>query len=729
MPILFDADKKIFHIMCKDCSYMFQILKDGSLGHLYFGKRLKDNNLSYLIRYEFRGNENYKDADTQSFSLDLLPFEFSTYGTGDYRHPSFQAMLKDGSTITSFKYIGHNIFKGKKALKGLPSLYMESEDEGQTLYVELYDEVSKLKAVLQYSCFENYNVITRSIKIINEGEKDVNIKRIMSFSIDFHDNNYKMLRLSGAWARERYVHISDIYPGIQSIESTRNASSPQQNPFIALLEKNADEFNGNVYGFNLVYSGSFLAEVEVNHFNMTRVSMGINPFDFNYLLKSGEDFQSPEAVMVFSKDGLNGMSSEFHNVYRNNLLRGKYKKERRPILINNWEATYFDFNEEKILNIAREAKDLGIELFVLDDGWFGCRNDDTTSLGDWYENKEKLPLGLEHLAKKINEMGMKFGLWFEPEMISPKSELYKKHKEWCIQVADREKTQGRHQFVLDLSREDVCNYIIDTLSSIFDRVPISYVKWDMNRHMTEIGSLMLPPERQRETGHRYILGLYYILETLTNKYKDILFESCSAGGGRFDPGMLYYMPQTWTSDDTDAIERIKIQYGTSIVYPLITMGCHVSAVPNHQVGRITSIETRGNIALSGNFGYELDISKLTDKEKDIIKKQIEIYKDISDIIINGRLYRIKSPFDGNDASWIIVSEDKERAVFFYCQSLSEPNPIFKRIKLLGLDENFLYEVVETKEKYKGEQLMYAGLNLPNFNRDFESILLRFKKVD
>jgi alpha-galactosidase len=491
---------------------------------------------------------------------------------------------------------------------------------------------------------------------------------------------------------------------------------------MALVRKETDECHGEVFAFNFVYSGNFLGLVEVDQFQQTRVNMGINPFDFSWLLMPGDSFQAPEVVMVYADKGFNDMSNTFHKLYRTRLCRGDFRDKERPILINNWEATYFDFNENKIMEIAEQSKELGIELFVLDDGWFGKRDDDFTSLGDWVVDKDKLPNGMKHLAEKVEAMDMQFGLWFEPEMISEESDLYRKHPDWCIHVPGRGRSTGRSQLILDLSREEVCQNIIDQLTGILSNAPISYVKWDMNRHMTEIGSAALPANRQRETAHRYMLGLYKIMEELTTAFPHILFESCSGGGGRFDPGMLYYMPQVWTSDNTDAISRLKIQYGTSLVYPISTMGAHVSAVPNHQVHRTTTLKTRGHVAMSGNFGYELDVTKLKESERKQVFQQTAFYKKNRALIQFGDFYRLKSPFNGNDAAWIFVSPNKEEAVFVYVTILAEPAPPFKKVKLAGLDESKSYHIEEINHDYNGDELMNIGLNIPLLEGDFQSVM-------
>ncbi|MGB3721144.1 MAG: alpha-galactosidase, partial [Hyphomicrobiaceae bacterium] len=542
-------------------------------------------------------------------------------------------------TASELVYDSHRIVPGKPKLPGLPATYVERDDEAETLEITMKDPASGLAVVLSYTVFEKWNAIARSARLINNGSTAIEVQRALSMSVDFAHDRYDLLQLSGAWARERYVHRRPLVPGLQAVESRRGSSSHVQNPFVALLERGADEDHGGVYGVSLVYSGNFTAGVEVDQFHSPRLFIGINPFDFGWRLEPGESFQTPEAVLVFSAEGLGGMSRKYHDLYRSRLCRGTFRDKTRPILVNNWEATYFNFDADKIEAIARAGKELGIELFVLDDGWFGKRDSDNSSLGDWFVDRRKLPNGLEDLVQRVRNLDMQFGLWFEPEMVSPDSELYRAHPDWCLHIEGRRRTEARQQLILDLSREDVQDYIVKTISGILSSAPITYVKWDMNRNMTEIGSAKLPPERQRETAHRYMLGLYSVLDRITSAFPHVLFESCSGGGGRFDPGMLYYMPQTWTSDNTDAISRLKIQYGTSIVYPVSAMGAHVSAVPNHQVGRVTPLETRGHVALSGNFGYELDLTKFTEEEKEIVKAQIALYKEIRHLVQFGDFYR------------------------------------------------------------------------------------------
>jgi len=727
MPIIYNEKEKIIHMQTHKTSYVLQITKTEHLAHIYWGRNIKTLNFNSKSIFS---TSNY-DLSDEELNYDVIPQEYPAYGNGDFRSPAFQVQLENGSTICNLKYVSHKIFKGKTKLINLPATYVENEEEADTLEINLLDELTGLNVVLSYTVFNELNAITRSVKFINKGEKNLKLLRALSMSVDFYNDNYDMLQLSGAWSREKHIYRRRLVPGSQSIESKRGMSSHGQNPFIALLSNEADETHGEIYGFNLVYSGNFIAEVEVDPNFNTRVNLGINPFDFTWLLEPGEVFQAPEVVMVYSSEGLGEMSRTYHRLYRKRLCRGNFRDKLRPILVNNWEATYFNFNADKIEDIAKVGKELGIELFVLDDGWFGKRDSDNSSLGDWTVDKNKLPNGLEDLVKRINVAGLDFGLWFEPEMVSPNSDLYKNHPDWCIHVEDRPRSQGkyqRNQLVLDLTRVEVCDYIIKAVSDILKSAPISYVKWDMNRGITEIGSASLPAERQRETSHRYMLGLYRVMDEVTSAFPNILFESCASGGGRFDGGILYYMPQTWTSDDTDAIERLKIQYGTSIVYPAITMGAHVSACPNHQVGRITSLKTRGNVAMAGNFGYELDLTKFTESEKDAVKKQVENYKAIRHITQFGDLYRLISPFECNEAAWIFVTEDKTEAIVVYVKVLAEPYVPSKRIKLQGINPKFKYEVIGYDMTLGGDELMYIGLDSTRFVGDFSSIVWRLRVV-
>ena len=729
MIINYNENLKTFHLKTKNTSYILKILETGHISHLYWGRKLKADNLEYFVRRRGFGSFAADTDNISGFQLELIPQECPTFGATDLRSPSLEFQYEDGTSATDLRYKSHRIYKGKQRLSGLPAVYVESEEEATSLEITLVDSLKNLEVVLTYNVFEDFDAITRSLKIVNNSGEKINIERVLSANVDFTTDEFDFIQLSGSWGRERHILRNPLRSGSQAIESRRGASSHAQNPFMALCSKDANEEYGDVYGFNLVYSGNFLANVEVDMYRNARAQIGINPFDFKWLLESKEEFQAPEVVLVYSSKGLNGMSQIYHNLYRKRLCRGNYRDKVRPILINNWEATYFDFNEVKIKEIAKEASKLGMELFVLDDGWFGNRNDDKSSLGDWFVNEGKLKGGLSKLAKDINNMGLKFGLWFEPEMISPISKLYEKHPNWCIHIPGRTRSQARSQLILDLSRKEVCDYIIESVSKILESANISYVKWDMNRNMTEVGSLELTSERQRETAHRYILGLYRVMEEITSRFPNVLFESCSGGGGRFDPGMLYYMPQTWTSDDTDAIERLKIQFGTSMVYPPISMGCHVSAVPNHQANRTTPLETRGVSAMAGNFGYELDITKLSEEEKEELKEQISLYKEIRETVQFGTLYRLKSPFNSNEVAWMMISEDKNEVVVSYVRQWALVNESFSNLKLTALDKDSEYEIIGEDTILSGDELMYIGLNIPELYGDYVSKLWKLKKKD
>jgi alpha-galactosidase len=727
MGIDYDEAQKIFHLHTPGSSYVIKIIRDAYLLHVYWGPKIRNyTSVAEKPAIRPRGFSPAPFPDDNSLSFDIMLQEYPGYGTGDYRHPAYQVQLADGTAATELMYVRHRIFAGKPELEGLPSTYAENDTEAQTLQLELQDPVAGLTVLLSYTVFRDHDAITRSAKLVNESDRPIDVLRALSISIDFAHSEFDLLQLSGSWARERNMERRRLSSGTQAVESSRGASSHQHNPFVALMSPEAGEDYGDVYGFSLVYSGNFAACTEVDQFHQTRVSIGINYFDFRWRLEPGESFQTPEAVLVYSSTGLGAMSRTYHRLYRTRLCRGEYRDRLRPILVNNWEATYFKFDSVKILEIAEEAAALGMELFVLDDGWFGRRDNAKTSLGDWFVNERKLRGGLERLVKRVNRMGLHFGLWFEPEMVSVDSDLYRAHPDWCLHVPERRRTEGRSQLVLDLSRDDVVQYIVERVSHILSSAPISYVKWDMNRHMTEIGSALLPPERQRETAHRYMLGLYRVLETITSRHPNVLFENCSGGGGRFDPGMLYYMPQTWTSDNTDAVCRLKIQYGTSIVYPVITMGAHVSAVPNHQVNRVTSLAMRGNVAMSGNFGYELDLTKLSGKEKAEVREQVAWYKQIRPLVQFGSFYRLKSPFAGNETAWMFVSEDGSEAYAAYFRVLAEAYQLSGRLKLKGLDAERTYMV--DGERYGGDQLMHRGLAIPPMHGDFQSTAWYLRKI-
>lgn len=709
--ITFDKKAEIFYLNTKSTTYAMEIWNGEKLLHRYWGKRLV-NPLSKTDLDDYRSRAHVA-RDLNNFSSDTLPFEYSTWGNADMRMPSAEFTFSDGSRVSSLTYRGYEIIKGKPSLEGLPATYCEGDDNVETLVIQLCDVYQNVDIFLSYTVFEDFDAIARSTKIVNRGEKLL-IDSVMSATVDFYGSpKRELLHLDGAWCRERHITRQPIVCGNHGVGSRYGCSSAFHNPFIALCDKNADESCGNVYGFSLVYSGNFTAGAECNSYNEVRAYIGINPTNFQFVLEKDESFQTPEAVLVYSDEGLGKMSRIYHKLYRTRLCRGKYRDSERFVLINNWEATYFKFDEEKIVTIAEKAAKIGVDTMVLDDGWFSSRINDTNGLGDWWENRDRLPNGLEGLAKRINAIGMRFGLWFEPEMVNPGTELYKNHPDWILHTKGRKPSLSRTQYTLDFSRDDVCDYIIESISNILSKANIEYVKWDMNRCMSEPGSAFWDGAHQGEVMHRYILGLYRVLDTITSRFPNVLFESCAGGGARFDPGMLYYMPQTWTSDDSDAVERLKIQYGTSIVYPFSAMGAHVSAVPNHQVGRITSFEMRANVAMAGQFGFELDLNKCTEDELKIAENAIKTYRKLGEVFHKGECYRLKSPFEGDLYAIEFVSEDKNTVILSVNCSHATPNAPDEYITLKGLDENSVYKIDGEDKSFGGDYLMNVGWHFVN----------------
>ena len=712
MPIIYNEKTREFHLYNQEISYIIKILDNDQPGQLYYGKRLTHReDFSHLFEYAMRDMSPYAFEGNSTFSLENIKQEYPTFGCGDMRFPAYEIERENGSHVVEFVYKEHKIYNGKPKLEGLPATYVESDDEAQTLELVLEDTSINTRIVLLYTIYEAFPVIARSVRFECDSDEKITLLSAMSACVDLPDKDYEMIDLAGVWARERHVRRHKLDYGIQSIYSMRGCSSYQFNPFLALARENADEFQGQVYGFSLVYSGNFLAQTEVDNYDTARVLMGIHPNGFKWTLGKGESFQTPEMVMVYSEAGLNGMSQTFHKLYRTRLARGTWRDKVRPILINSWEAFYFDFDAPKLLGLADAAADLGMELFVLDDGWFGKRDDSTSSLGDWYPNEEKLKGTLKELAEKINAKGLKFGLWIEPEMTNKDSDLYRAHPDWLLAEQGKRICHSRTQYVLDFSKKEVREYIGDMLENLLAEVPVSYIKWDMNRTFSEVFSNGNDREYQGKVCHKYILGVYELYERLTSRFPHVLFESCASGGARFDPGMLYYAPQGWTSDDTDAIERLKIQYGTSMVYPVSCMGSHVSASPNHQTNRVTPIETRADVAYFGTFGYELDLLKLDEEDKVEIRRQIAFMKEKRDLIQKGTFYRLKSPFEGNETAWMIVSEDQKKALVGYYRVMQPVNVGFKRLKLKGLKEDTCYKVSGYAYDCYGDELMQVGMIL------------------
>jgi alpha-galactosidase len=716
MPVEYLASSQSFFLHAKNSTYALKVSSQGHLLHLYWGPGLATQDLSHLPCEHAANFSNLNG----SYSLDNTPQEFPAYGTSDYRSPAIEIFQPaDGSRILDLRYTKHSIVNGKPALEGLPA---SRGDKARTLTITLEDRLIGLRAELSYSVFEDSPVIARSVKVSNHGTQSLSIRRLLSCSVDFSPafGDYQLLQLHGAWARECNLSCAKLHPGTQSIESRRGASSHQHNPFFALAELGANEEHGRVYAFNLAYSGNFLGSVEVNYDGNPRAQLGINPFDFSWQLEPGQSFQAPEAILAFSNNGIGDLSRELHRFTTRHICRGAWRDKERPVLVNNWEATYFDFNAAKLEQIAATAAEAGIELFVLDDGWFGKRNDDRSSLGDWFADKNKLPGGLNDLANRINNRGLQFGLWFEPEMISPDSELYRAHPDWCLHIPNRPRTEGRNQLVLDFSRPEICEHTYNQIARILRNTPIRYIKWDMNRHMTEINSATRGARFQQETAHRYMLGLYAMMEKFITEFPLILWEGCSGGGGRFDLGILHYMPQIWASDNSDAIARLRIQYGASLAYPLNTIAAHVSTVPNHQNGRITPLPTRGAVAFTGAFGYELELSKLNAGDLAETKRQIAFYKQIRSLLANGELYRLKNPFESQEAAWMIVAQDRREALVTHVYQLIESNPRRHYLYLRGLDPSLQYRINNTDQILRGDALISAGLPVPQPTQDFAS---------
>ena len=643
----------------------------------------------------------------------MLPQEMPSHGHGDFRNPAVQIKQVNGSSITDFVYDSYEIIAGKPALKRLPATYVESDSEAETLVITLVDRLLDLTLKLSYTIFADRQVIARNSFLENKGQESVIIKKIASASLDLVSQDLELISLAGRHNKEREIERQTVQRGTRIIDSKRGSSSHQANPFIALVSSKTDEFTGTAIGLALVYSGNHEMLVERDQFEQTRVMAGINPFSFEWELAPSQSFQSPEALLVFSDQGLNGMSQAFHDVLQNRLARGKFRHADRPILINNWEATYFDFNTDKIKAIVDGAADLGIELFVLDDGWFGKREDDTSGLGDWFENTDKLSGGLAGISDYVHGKNMSFGLWFEPEMVNADSDLYRAHPDYALQIPNRSISTSRDQYVLDFSRKDVRETIIARMRHILDTVNIDYIKWDMNRSLTDVYSSTLDSANQGEVFHRYVLGLYEMLETLTTEYDHILWEGCSGGGGRFDPGFLYYMPQSWTSDNTDAVERLDIQYGTSLLYPISSMGSHVSVVPNHQTHRVTGLDIRGDVAMSGVFGYELNVQDMTIAEKVTVSEQVAFYKQHRQLLQYGKFHRIVSPFETSHAAWLFVNPDKSQAIAFYFRKFAESAGPLHTIKFAGLDPEKVYQV-NGEASYGGDELMHVGIYLDPF---------------
>ena len=711
MGIVYSKSDRTFTIQTKNTTYQMQVDPYGFLLHLYYGKKTDGSCMDYLLTYYDRGfSGNPFDAgDDRTYSMDALPQEYPSYGTGDYRSTALIVENADGSTACDLRYRSHHIFNGKYKIPGLPAVYAD-ETESQTLEIVMEDAVTGVEVTLQYGVLPDYDVITRSEKIVYRGEGKICIRKAQSACLDFVQGKYDLLTFYGRHAMERTMQREPVTHGSHVIGSVRGTSSHQYNPMMILADENTTDQYGNCYAMSFVYSGNFKGETLKDQFGQTRALMGLQDEMFSYPLAEGETFYTPEVLLTFSGSGMNLLSQNLHRCIRQHICRGKYKESVRPVLVNSWEASYFDFDGDTLYELAKEAKHVGIDMLVLDDGWFGKRDDDNSGLGDWFVNEKKLGGTLGDLIKKINDLGVKFGIWVEPEMISEDSDLYREHPDWALTIPGRNPVHARNQLVLDFSRKEVVDHIFDQICKVLDQGNIEYVKWDMNRSLMDVFSR--GTEDQGRVMYDYVLGLYDFLERIVTRYPDLLIEGCSGGGGRFDAGMMYYTPQIWCSDNTDALDRLQIQYGTSFGYPVSAVGSHVSAVPNHQTGRITSLHTRGVVAMAGTFGYELNLGKLSEEEKLEIRLQVEEYRKFAPLIQTGLYYRLSDPAREEYAAWAFVSEDQKEVLLNVVLQEIHGNMTVNYVKLQGLKCSAIYRDTETGKSYNGAALMEAGIPMP-----------------
>ena len=720
MAITFNETTRIFTLTTAHTTYQMQADAQGYLLHLYYGARTAGE-MDYLLNYGdrgFSGNPNSAGSD-RTYSLDALPQEYPSLGTGDFRNYALNIENADGSQCCNPVYITHEIAAGKYTLKGLPFVRAE-ENEAETLKIILEDPVTKVELHLLYGVLEKEDIITRSVIIKNAGKAPVTVKKAQSACLDFLHGDYDLIKFYGRHAMERNMERMPVSHESTRIGSRRGTSSHQYNPGVILAGKNTNEDSGSCYGMLFVYSGNFLVEAEKDQYDQTRIQMGLTDELFAYPLEAGAEFIAPEVILSYTNKGLSRLSQQYHHCIMNHICQGKYVHANRPVLINSWEAAYFDFTGDTIVEFAKEAKALGIDMVVMDDGWFGKRNDDNSSLGDWYVNEEKLGGTLTKLIERVNAEGVKFGIWIEPEMVSEDSDLYREHPDWAITIPGRKPVRSRNQLVLDFSRKEVRDEIFKRICAVLDQGNVEYIKWDMNRSLADIYA--------PNVTYDYVLGVYDFLEKLTNRYPDILIEGCSGGGGRFDAGMLYYTPQIWCSDNTDAINRTRIQYGTSFFYPVAAMGSHVSAVPNHQTGRVTSMHTRGVAAMSGTFGYELNPALLNAKEKAEIRAQLAQYREYQELIREGDYYRLSNPFQDNFAAWMVVSDDRSKALVSVIRLTAEANPPAAYVTLKGMEEDAFYREKTTGKVYPGAALMEAGILLPAAVSEYEAYQIELERV-
>ena len=726
MSIFFDEKDRTFTLHTVGTTYQMQVDSFGYLLHLYYGRKAAGC-MDYLLTFYDRGfsGNPYDAGNDRTYSMDVLPQEFPCFGTGDFRSAAFVVKNADGSIACDLRFRDYSIKKGKYSLSGLPAVYA-SDTEAETLEIYLEDPVTNVQAVLLYGVLPERDIITRAVKIINQGQGRICIEKIQSACLDFVSGKYDLLTFCGRHAMERNFQRTAVMHGNYVIGSRRGTSSHQYNPLLILAEQTASENAGSCYGMSLMYSGNFKGEAEQDQYQQTRILLGLQDEQFSYPVEPGDSFLAPEVILTYSSEGLNRLSQNLHTCIRKHVCRGKYKEEVRPILVNSWEAAYFDFTGETIYDLAVQAKEAGIEMVVMDDGWFGKRDDDNSGLGDWIVNEKKLGCTLGELIGRINALGVKFGIWIEPEMVSEDSDLYHAHPDWAFTIPGRKPGRSRNQLVLDFSRKEVVDYIFDQLCKVLDQGNVEYVKWDMNRSLSDVYSAAATD--QGKVVHDYVLGVYDFLERLIERYPDMLIEGCSGGGGRFDAGMMYYTPQIWCSDNTDAVDRVKIQYGTSFGYPVSTVGSHVSDVPNHQTGRVTSMHTRSVVAMAGTFGYELDLGKLSSEEKKEIRVQIADYKKYAPLILNGRYYRLSNPYTDETGSWAFVSEDQQEVLLNVVVLEMHGNMTVPYVKLQGLSEDVSYQEEKSGRIYSGSALMEMGIPIPARMKEYPAYQMYFKKI-
>lgn len=728
MSIIFNEQTKTITLQTKNTSYQMKIGNLDYLLHLYYGPTIYDADMAYqIMQYDrgFSGNP-YESRNARTFSLDAQPQEFSTQQQGDFRTASIEVVNADGSYSFNGKVARFTLREGKYLLETLPCTFAKEEEQVDTLEIVLSDDVSDIEIILLYSVFEEADIITRAVKVYNRGTASVQLKKIMSVCLDFLNGvNMDLVSLPGRYGQERQVERQRMTHHIHTIGSVRGSSSHQQNPFVILCDKEATEDFGKCYGFSLVYSGNFLTEAELDQYDQLRLVMGINPKQFVYEIKPGEAFEAPEVVMAFTEHGFTGLTHLYHDFYRTNLCKSKFVSEvRRPVLINSWEAAFMDFDDVKLVEIAKAAKNMGVDMLVMDDGWFGKRDDDNSGLGDWVVNEEKIKGGLHKLVEKINNLGMKFGIWFEPEMVSEDSDLYRAHPEWAMQIPGRHAVRSRNQMALDMSRKEVQDYLIKSVNAILDDANIYYMKWDINRSLADIWSNVLSPERQGEVYHRYILGLYRVMDEIILTHPDILFEGCSGGGGRYDPAMLHYYPQYWVSDNNNPIDRLKLHYGTSFVYPVSTMGAHIS-----DSGKFVPLRTKAVVAMCGTFGYELDATELSEEDQEICREQSELFRKYYPIIFDGDYYRLTNPFKvGNMTAWQHVTKDKKESLLSVVVTNLTCNGPQEYVRAKGLIPDAMYQINDGEQVLSGAALMNAGLPIDREVPEYSAFQFYLKQV-